>query len=61
MLYDVQVHHCTEVRLVSFFSGDLTTMAVINPPEKKLENRTSVQCSEGILVFSKMVSNESKI
>ena len=44
MLYDVQVHHCTEVRFVCFFSGDFTTMAVINPPEKKLETHTSVHC-----------------
>ena len=26
----------------SFLSGGFTTMAVINPPEKKLANRTSV-------------------
>ena len=32
----------TEVRFVSFFSGGFTTMAVMNPPEKKLEKRTSV-------------------
>ena len=33
----------TEVRLASFLSGGFTTMAVINPPEKKLAKRTSVQ------------------
>ena len=34
--------HCTEVRFASFLSGGFTTMAVMNPPEKKLEKRTSV-------------------
>ena len=32
---------CTEVRLLS---GGLTTMAVINPPERKMAKYTSVQC-----------------
>ena len=32
----------TEVRFSSLLSGGFTTMAVINPPEKKLANRTSV-------------------
>ena len=36
----------TEVRFASFLSGGFTTMAVMNPPEKKLEKRTSVQCSD---------------
>ena len=36
---------CTEVRFASFFSGGFTTMVVMNPPEKKLEKRTAVQCS----------------
>ena len=34
---------CTEVRFASLLSGGFTTMAVINPPEKKLANRTSVR------------------
>ena len=34
---------CTEVRFASLLSGGFTTMAVINPPEKNLANRTSVQ------------------
>ena len=34
--------HCTEVRFSSFLSGRFTTMAVMNPPEKKLKKRTSV-------------------
>ena len=33
----------TEVRFASFLSGGFTTMTVINPPEKKLAKRTSVQ------------------
>ena len=33
---------CTEVRFASFFSGGFTTMAVINPPERKLAKRISV-------------------
>ena len=34
---------CTEVRFTSFLSGGFTTMAVINPPEKKLAKRISVK------------------
>ena len=52
--YSVQ---CTEVRFASFLSGGFTTVAVINPPEKKLANRTSVQwlkLSLTILVVSKI-------
>ena len=33
---------CTKVRFSNFFSGGFTTMAVMNPLEKKLEKRTSV-------------------
>ena len=36
--------HCTEVRFASLLSDGFTTMALINPPEKKPENLTSVQC-----------------
>ena len=36
--------HCTEVRFDSFLSGGFTTMAVINPPERKQAKRTSVHC-----------------
>ena len=36
---------CTEVRFVSFLSGGFTTMAVINPPERKVTKRTSVHLS----------------
>jgi hypothetical protein len=34
------------VHFASFLSGGFTTMAVMNPPEKKLEKRISVQWSE---------------
>ena len=34
----------TEVRFASFFPGGFTTMAVMNPPERKLANNTSVEC-----------------
>ena len=37
-------HQCKEVRFASFLSGRFTTKAVMNPPENKLEKRTSVQC-----------------
>ena len=32
----------SEVRFASFLSGVFTTMAVINPPERKMAKRTSV-------------------
>ena len=35
--------HCTEVRFASFLSGEITTTAVINPPDRKLAKHTSVQ------------------
>jgi hypothetical protein len=44
------MNQCTEVRFASLLSGGFTTMAVINPPERKLAKRTSVQCFKGILV-----------
>jgi hypothetical protein len=34
--------HCTEMHVVSFLPIGFTTMAVINPPERKLDNPTSV-------------------
>ena len=42
------IPHCTAVRLASFLSGGFTTMAVINPPERKLAKRISVQWYVGI-------------
>ena len=51
-----EVTQCTEVRFASFLSGGFTTMAVINPLERKLAKRTSVQwveiLSEGASAFS---------
>ena len=38
--------HCIDVRFVSFLSGGFTTMAVVNPLENKLVNRTSVHCTK---------------
>ena len=43
--------HCTEVRFATFLSGGFTTIAVINPPERKLAKRTSVQCMNPTWLF----------
>ena len=40
----------TEVRFASFHSGEFTSMAVMNPPEKKLEKRTSVDWFESLQI-----------
>ena len=40
----MNLHHCTEVRFDALLSSGFTTMAVINPPERKLAKRTSVHC-----------------
>ena len=37
---------CTEVHSASFLSGGFTTMAVINPLERKLAKRSSMHCTE---------------
>jgi hypothetical protein len=42
---------CTEMRFASYLSGRFITMAVINPPEKKLAKCTSVQWCKKILKF----------
>ena len=34
---------CTVVRFASFLSSGFTTVAVINPPKRKLAKRTSVE------------------
>ena len=34
------------MRFGSFLSGGLITAIVVNPPERKLSKRTSVQCTE---------------
>ena len=42
----MKANQCTEVRFACFLSGGFTNMAVINPPERKLAKRTSVQCAK---------------
>ena len=42
---------CTEVCFASFLSGGFTTMSVVNLPDWKLANRTSVQCSTNLWIF----------
>ena len=37
---------CTEVRFASFLSGGFITAIVVNPPERKVTKRTSVQWRE---------------
>ena len=39
----VQCTLALDMRFATFLSGGFTTMIVMNPPEKKLEKRTSVQ------------------
>ena len=36
-------NQCTEVRFSSFFSGGFINDIAVNPPERKLVKRTSVQ------------------
>ena len=48
---------CTELRFASFLSGRFTTMAVINPPERKLAKRTSVQWCNAY-TKSRILANE---
>ena len=50
---------CTEVHFASFLSGGFNTATVVNPPERKLAKRTSVQWTDhsqianlGILTLS---------
>ena len=40
----IESAQCTEVRFASFLSGGFTTTVVMYPPEKKVENCTSVDC-----------------
>ena len=40
-----RIDHCTKMRFASFLSGGFTTVAVINPPERKLAEHTSVHWS----------------
>ena len=45
ILYNV-LSNCTEVRFASFLSGGFITAIVVNPPERKLAKRTSVNCTD---------------
>ena len=38
-----EMAQCTEMRFASFLSGGFITAIVVNPPERKLAKRTSVQ------------------
>ena len=38
---------CTQVDFASFIAGGFTTITVINPPERKLAKRISVECLMG--------------
>jgi hypothetical protein len=42
----LSTYQCTEVRFASLLSSGFTAMAVINPLEKKMANRTSVQWTD---------------
>ena len=46
------VLHCTEVRFAIFLSSGFITAIVVNPPERKLAKRTSVQCWGSTYLFS---------
>ena len=56
-----RVQRCTEVSFASFISGGIITAIVVNPPERKLAKRTSVQCAGLLEIPSISVqSDESK-
>ena len=60
---------CTEVRFARFLSGRFTTMAVINPPEKKLAKHISfcaLRCFKTVFIWDQrfgltVILTESKI
>ena len=54
LLHTFQTMQCTEVRFASFLTGGFTTMAVLNPPERKLSKRTSMQCT-AVQIYNVMV------
>ena len=43
--------HCTEMRFASFLSGGFITAITVNPPERKLAKRTSVDWSRCCTIF----------
>ena len=52
---------CTKMRFASFFSGGFITAIVVNPPERKLEKRTSVQWLEIYRHFSMKLLVKSSV
>ena len=44
-------NHCTELHFASFLSGIFTTIALKNPPERKLTKQTSVHCVRFMLIY----------
>ena len=48
MKYYIEYIGITEVRFASFLSGGFITAKVVNPPERKLAKRTSVQSIDTI-------------
>ena len=48
MIIEIHFIECTEVQFASFFSGGFITAIVVNPPERRLTKRTSVQCHENL-------------
>ena len=43
ILLSTHLIHCKEVRFANFLSSGFITAIVVNPPERKLAKRTSVQ------------------
>ena len=54
------IKECTEVRFASFFSSGFITATEINPPERKLAKRTSVEwvTLESVLILVATVYKE---
>ena len=48
------LRHCTKVRFPRFLSGGFIPAMVVNPPERKLAKRTSVQLSNFCLIHFKI-------
>jgi hypothetical protein len=48
---------CTEVHFASFLSGGFITAIVVNPPERRLAKRTSVQWDENLDLPSTISTN----
>ena len=55
MPFSLIVAQSTEVHFASFLSCGFTTMAVINPLERKLAKRTSVQSTECRFLNKKVI------